>query len=186
MIGLQKIIVLPILLLSLISLSLFGCSQTTITSQSDNPEKAMASEAWLNAELTDAATGKTFKISDFKGTPVLLESFAVWCPTCTKQQKNLKQLHEEIGDAVVSISLDTDPNEDTGKVKEHIEANGFDWLYAVSPVGVTRALIDQFGVGIVNAPSAPVVLICEDQSVRFLQMGVKSVEELKEELDKGC
>ncbi|PIN92559.1 hypothetical protein COU56_04225, partial [Candidatus Pacearchaeota archaeon CG10_big_fil_rev_8_21_14_0_10_31_9] len=37
---------------------------------------------WMNTELNDISTGETFKISDFEGKPVLLESFAVWCPTC--------------------------------------------------------------------------------------------------------
>jgi len=37
-----------------------------------------ASREWLDAELTDASTGRTFKISDFKGRPVLLHAFAVW------------------------------------------------------------------------------------------------------------
>jgi hypothetical protein len=34
--------------------------------------------AWLDTELTDAATGETFAISDFRGRPVLLHAFAVW------------------------------------------------------------------------------------------------------------
>jgi len=38
----------------------------------------------------------------------------------------------------------------------------------------------------VSAPRAPVVLICEDQSTRFLRSGVKSAEELISEIQKGC
>jgi hypothetical protein len=34
--------------------------------------------AWLDTELVDVETGETFRISDFKGTPVLVKSFAVW------------------------------------------------------------------------------------------------------------
>jgi len=37
-----------------------------------------SSRAWMDAELTDVSTGRTFKISDFKGRPVLLHAFAVW------------------------------------------------------------------------------------------------------------
>ena len=87
---------------------------------------------------------------------------------------------------VVSISLDTDPNEDAEKVLEHIESNGFDWYYAISPINVTTALIDEFGLTVVNAPSAPVILICEDQSFRFLDSGVKEAEDLIEEIEVGC
>ena len=142
--------------------------------------------AWMEIELTDVATGETFKIGDFKGKPILLESFAVWCPTCLAQQKEMKKVKQIEGENIIHISLDTDPNEDEAKVREHIERNELDWYFAVSPVELTQALIDEFGLNFVSAPRAPVVLICEEQSTRFLRSGVKSAEELISEVQKGC
>lgn len=139
---------------------------------------------WKYMSLKDIASQKEFKISDFKGKPVLLESFAVWCPTCTKQQRELKKLHEIVGDSVISISLDTDPNENEEKVSSHISRNGFDWYYAISPVEMTKKLIDEFGVGVVNAPQAPIILVCEDQSTKLLKNGFKDKEELQEEINR--
>jgi len=141
---------------------------------------------WMDIELSDAATGEKFKISDFKGTPILVESFAVWCPTCLRQQKEMQELKAREGDTIIHISLDTDPNEDETKIKEHVETHGLDWYFAVSPLELTKALMDEFGLKIVSAPSAPVLLICEDQSTRFLRSGVKSADELSSEIDKGC
>lgn len=34
--------------------------------------------AWIETELVDVASGETFRISDFRGKPVLVKSFAVW------------------------------------------------------------------------------------------------------------
>ena len=136
----------------------------------------------LNTELEDISTGNMFKISDFEDKPVLLESFAVWCPTCTRQQQEIKKLHDEIGDDVISISLNTDPNEYASRILEHVERNGFDWYYAISPVDLTRLLIDEFGINIVNAPSAPVILICNNEA-RKLNSGLKSANELKKEVE---
>ena len=34
--------------------------------------------AWLDTELVDVETGEAFRISDFKGRPVLVKTFAVW------------------------------------------------------------------------------------------------------------
>jgi hypothetical protein len=43
------------------------------------PSPPAASEiAWLDTELVDVASGETFRISDFRGRPVLVKSFAVW------------------------------------------------------------------------------------------------------------
>ncbi|WP_157196632.1 TlpA family protein disulfide reductase [Methanococcoides burtonii] len=40
----------------------------------------------------DTITGDTFKISDFEGQTIILETFAVWCPTCLQQQKKMEKL----------------------------------------------------------------------------------------------
>ena len=149
-------------------------------------EESTAAEpavAWLATELTDVSTGETFTLAEFAGTPVLLESFAVWCPICTNQQKQVRALHEEVGDEVISIALNTDPNEDRDKVAAHIARHGFDWRYAVAPAELILALKEEFGVGILNAPSAPMVLICGDQSVReMLKRGVKRPNFLQEQV----
>lgn len=175
---------------------LAGCSNSNTSTESSildtdpivfSPETKVVREKLpeiiLNTQLRDINSQKTFTLNDFKGKPVLLESFAVWCPVCTKQQEKIKELHEDIGDSVISISLDTDVNEDEAKVKEHLERNKFDWYYTISPSDLTKALIDQFGAAIVNAPQAPIILICSDQSARMLGRGVKSVSELKEAIN---
>jgi thiol-disulfide isomerase/thioredoxin len=138
------------------------------------------SRSWYNTGLKDVRTGEMFMLSDFSGEVILFESFAVWCPTCTRQQKEIKKLHEEIGDDVISVSLDIDSNEDESQVLRHTNEQGFNWRFAVSPTALTQGLVDDFGVDIVNAPSAPVVLICRDGRAKQLGSGVKKVPELKE------
>jgi cytochrome oxidase Cu insertion factor (SCO1/SenC/PrrC family) len=165
-----------------------GCTQQSVPDETadSGDEKVVTPPAWMDFELTDVATGGKFRISDFKGKSVLMESFAVWCPTCTEQQKQTKELITRTGEDIVHISLDTDPNEDDEIVRRHIEDNGFDWLYAVSPIELTRALIDQFDIRVVNAPAVPMILICEDQSTRFLKSGIKRPDDLIKEVEKGC
>ena len=87
---------------------------------------------------------------------------------------------------IVHISLGTDPNEDETKVREHIERNDLNWYFAVSPVEPTRALIDEFGLTVVSPGSAPVILICQDQSARLLRNGVKSADDLLVEVEESC
>ncbi|MEE9192697.1 MAG: DOMON domain-containing protein [Candidatus Aerophobetes bacterium] len=157
--------------------------QAKLTLQKEEVESA---QAWMDIELKDVRTGELFRVSDFRGRPILLESFAVWCPTCLRQQKEMQKLKEKEGDTVVHISLNTDPNEDEDKIREHLEENGLDWYFAVSPPELTKALIDEVGLAIVSAPLAPVILICEDESVRLLRGGVKSAQTLLSEIEKGC
>ena len=143
---------------------------------------AYAAEAWTDITLEDVTTGETFKISDFRGKKVVLETFAVWCSICTKQQKEIKKLHGRIGDDFVSITVGVDPNEDADKVRAHVKRNGFDWLYAVASPEMTRSLIDEFGTMVINAPAAPIIIIDEDGEARLLGRGIKSVEKLEKEI----
>ncbi|MFC2083331.1 TlpA family protein disulfide reductase, partial [Candidatus Bipolaricaulota bacterium] len=110
------------------------------------------------------------------------ESFAVWCSTCLRQQKEMARLIELAGDAIVHVSLDTDPNEDIDKVLSHTQRNEFAWLFAIAPIDMTQALIADFGLTVVNAPRAPVILIAADGTARLLPNGVKTAEELLEEI----
>ena len=182
-------IYLAIAIIAVVAIFLMFFSRNNSSSTNIIVEKngeQQSSNDWRNLDLTDVATGEKYKISDFKGKSVLIESFAVWCPTCLKQQKEVKKVKESEGDSTIHISLDTDPNEDESKVKGHLEKNGFDWFFSVASNDVTQSLIDDFGIGVINAPSAPVILVCEDQSARLLKRGVKSAEKLKEEIGKGC
>ncbi len=170
---------------------LFLISCTTVQeSQPTSIETGSSDETntdldWRDYPLNDINSGEDFKISDFKGQKILLESFAVWCPTCTKQQRVFQELIKE-GDETIHISLDTDPNEDASLVKEHTTQNGFSWRYVITPATMTKSLINEFGISVVNAPSAPVILVCEDQSARLLKRGLKDSGEIKDEVAKGC
>ena len=145
--------------------------------------------AWLHTELTDVNSGETFTLADFAGTPVLLESFAVWCPVCLSQQLQIEGLHNT-PTSFVSVSIDTDPNESARLVVSHSSRHGFadydHWHYAVAPVALTRALVGTFGPVVASAPSAPIILICADQSTRLLRTGVKRAAELEHEIQRGC
>jgi len=180
----KKIILLGLTFIVLLFIS--GCGQQYQVPIENKNVEIIDKFDWKDAELTDIITGNKFKISDFEGKPVLLESFAVWCPTCKAQQDQIKLLHEELGDSVISISMDTDQNEDENKVLQHVNTYGYDWRFVVPPIEVTRALISEFGVTVVYAPGAPTILICEDQSTRLLRRGVKSSNDLKSEIAKGC
>ena len=141
---------------------------------------------WMKIELTDVRTQETFKIENFVGKPIFIESFAVWCPICTAQQQETKTLHDQFGDDIISISLDTDPNEDEQRIREHIEANGFNWYYAVSPESMNTLLVDEFGLSVLQAPQVPMILICQDGSFHKLKNGVKSVSKMQEEIITRC
>ena len=151
-----------------------------------SPPKKLLPDTIRFAPLLDFRTREIIKIADFEGKPILLESFAVWCPVCLSQQKQLDILERQQGNKFIHISIDTDPNENEKIVQQHLDRYKFRWHFVVSTPELNQALLDEFGISVLNAPSAPIVLICEDQSARLLRNGVKLVAELLEEVAKGC
>ncbi|MBT3642358.1 redoxin family protein [archaeon] len=137
--------------------------------------------SWRDITLKDTLTSQEYKISDYDGQVIILETFAVWCPTCRKQQQEIKKLIDS-GDNSIHISLDIDPNEDEEKVKGHAEKNGFEWFFSVSPVSLTKELIEEFGPTVANAPQAPTIIICPDGNVQLLENGVKDSGELAQHI----
>lgn len=158
--------------------------QNAQDSKEDSAEQSPPpkSSDWRDIELTDVLTGETYTISELNDKPILLEAFAVWCPTCKRQQDKIKELHQEIGDDAISIALDVDPNEDENQVIDHVFRHGFDWRFSISPQEVTDGLREEFGLSFLSPPFAPMALLCPDGTSKFLSSGVKSVQKLKEEL----
>lgn len=147
-------------------------------------DEAMAAPAWYAAQLTDVNTGSTFRVADFKGRVVLVETMAVWCSTCLRQQQQVQALHELLGerDDLVSLALGIDPNETPDVLKAHADRHGFDWRYAIAPVEVAREIGQLYGDQFLNPPSAPMLIIDRQGQAHPLPFGVKSAQALQEAL----
>jgi hypothetical protein len=141
---------------------------------------------WMDAELTDPVTLETFKISDFKGKPMLLLNFNTLLTQSLKQQQAMKELKDSQGDSIVLISLNLDQSEDKRSIGGYVNKHGFDWYFVLPPPGMKDDLVDDFGLDIINPEKVPVVLICKDLSSRILDQGVKSADTLLGEIDSGC
>jgi peroxiredoxin len=147
-------------------------------------EDAVMTAAWYGVDLTDVNTSSVFKVADFQGKVVLVETMAVWCSTCFRQQKEVHALHELLGERgdLVSLGLDIDPNETPDILKTYTAKNGFDWHYAVAPVEVAREISQLYGDQFLNPPSAPMFIIDRRGEVHPLPFGVKSAQTLQEAL----
>ncbi|MCF7866407.1 redoxin domain-containing protein [Candidatus Woesearchaeota archaeon] len=154
--------------------------------KNDEKIKESLKPSWITNTIKTVNTNEQISIDELADKPLLIEPFAVWCPKCTAQQKEIKKLHEEVGDSIISLGLNVDPNEDENKVMSHLEENGFNWRYSVASKEFTQNLIDEFGVGIVNAPSGPMILVCPDKSIFELDKGYKTADFLIKEVAIKC
>ena len=160
--------------------SMMDDSMSTPEAMMDETSDMMEAPDWFSASLTDARTGQAFSINDFKGKVVLVETMAIWCSNCLKQQGQVKALHEQLGsrDDFVSIGLDIDPNENADALKGYVEDKGFEWLYAVPSADVSREIAALYGDQFLNPPSTPIVVIDRHGDAHPLPFGIKSADDL--------
>ena len=140
---------------------------------------------WFDVELTDAQTGDTFTINDYTGKVVLVETMAIWCPTCILQAAYVYKLHDLLGapDDLVSVSLDVDLHEDAAMLKEYTAQYGFDWYFAVAPLEIDRALGNLYSAEYLNPPLAPMLIIDREGGVHLLPYGLKDTETLQKAVE---
>jgi Uncharacterized protein SCO1/SenC/PrrC, involved in biogenesis of respiratory and photosynthetic systems len=170
------------------AVAIAGCGATAATPTFVDPIPVVAAPtvpSWFNVEMVDVTTGKPFKISDFSGKVVLVDTMATWCPTCQGEMSQVGRLPGLVGASasdLVTISLDVDPNEDATILKKYAAANGFDWRIAVAPIEVGRFLEMNYDQQYLNPPLQPMLFIDRTGGVYGLPFGIKSAESIQKTL----
>jgi cytochrome oxidase Cu insertion factor (SCO1/SenC/PrrC family) len=171
-----------LLIYSCLAMSLSACAPGRTVPADAAPAIATATTTpdWFDIELTDVQTGKTFTMNDYSGKVVLLETIAIWCPSCIIQATQVEKLHEALGnpDDLISVSLDVDSHEDEATLKEYASSYHFDWHFAVAPLLVERALGNLYSAEYLNPPLSPMLVIDREGNVHQLDYGIKDVETL--------
>lgn len=171
------------LLVLLLTGALFsGC----LSSQAQVSPGPLTGDEWKTVLLRDVNTGKVFSVDSIANTPVILFTFTVACPICTRQQQEITRLMGEWGDTITVVGVDIDPNEDERILMDHVRRNGFLGYYVLSTPEMTQSLLDRFGPRVVTPASAPVIVICPGGKSRLLDPGIKSAAFLSASLGETC
>ncbi|MEH7886090.1 TlpA disulfide reductase family protein [Bacillus sp. JJ1609] len=79
----------------------------------------------IDFELRDT-NGKSYKLSDFKGQPVVLNFFATWCAPCLDEAPELEAFGKEYKDAKLLILA---KGESKMRMEKYIEESGSQLTY---------------------------------------------------------
>lgn len=147
----------------------------------DGADPAMLSPDWYDYEFEDAATGEKFSINQFKGQVVLVETMATWCSNCLKQQQQLLELHQLLGerDDFVSIGISVELDMDPVRLGMYLENYGFDWLYGIADESVQASIVSSLGGQFLNPPATPMFIVDKNGVTHELPLGkIKTADEL--------
>lgn len=88
-----------------------------IFSQSDSRQSGMT--GMISAKAPDFSLkdyeGKTVSLPDFHGKPLVINSWAAWCPFCVEELADFARAQEEFGDKVAVIAVDRAESLETAK-----------------------------------------------------------------------
>jgi len=89
-------------------------------------------QAATDFTVRDVDSGSTYHLSDFRGTVVILDLFATWCPPCQISIPFLRQLHSQYSLSEVRIiSVDVDGTESQSKVSDFRQEESMDWIVSL-------------------------------------------------------
>jgi len=135
---------------------------------------------WFYRDLTNVTNGETFRIVDFQGKVVLVETLATWCSNCLRQQNEVLSLMGQMGDRddFVSLGIDIDTNGQADQLADYVSKNGFFWLYTVADSALVDDIGALYGPQYLNPPSTPMLIIDKQGNTHQLPFGVKSAADL--------
>ena len=156
------------------------------SNETEKMESSVTTPPWFDYEFTEATTGETFTINDFRGKVVLVEMMATWCSNCMKQQIEVRKLREMLGDrddfVVIAISVESEL--DLLLLSGYAKEYDFDWLYSVANRDVQRDIQASMGGQFLNPPATPIFIMDKDGNTHTLSLGrVKPAADLLESVE---
>ncbi len=144
-------------------------------------EGVRLTQAWATAELTDVRNGDRFRIADLvaDGRVVFIETMAIWCTNCRRQQGDVVVALSKLDPARVTwIGLDVDASESADALADYSRTLGFDWPFVVAGNDLARALASEFGDAVLSPPSTPIIVVGTNGAVTLTEFGHKSVDRI--------
>ena len=136
---------------------------------------AEAREQAPNFTFEDA-DGNLRQLSDFIGTPVVLNFWASWCPACVVEMPYFNEFYQEYGDRVhfLKINLADGVRETQAGVRDFMYENGF----------TTPLLFDIDGARAYGVRGIPVTFYIDaDGYAVAMSMGAQDRDRLQQGLD---
>ena len=104
----------------------------------------------MDIPMTDLIRGRSLTLKDLilEKKPVIIHTFAVWCPACSAQLRETTRLTYDYPGRYTVLAIDIDPREEESLIKNHILTNGFNGIVVRAPEQISRDLLQNLGNGI--------------------------------------
>jgi len=121
--------------------------------------------------------GKTMRFTDFAGRPLVINSWAAWCPFCRKELGDFAATQKEFGDDMVIIAIDRAESRETAKKY-------------TDELGVTNGLIflldpsDSFYQSIGGFSMPETIFVDKNGNIVERKRGPMKINEIRQKIQK--
>lgn len=129
-----------------------------------------------NFTLNDI-NGNSFSLKDYRGKVVVITFMTTTCGYCKEQMSHLNDIYSSYSeDQVWILSIDIDPLESSGDIRDFKEEHAEDWTFAKgSEVGTTY--------GVIYIPKS--YLINPDGKITYKNTGITSASTLSDKIENA-
>ena len=154
---------------SIVFFSFNSSDNKSLTSKSDF-------DRFANTTLIDYE-GEAVSLEDFRGKPLVINSWAVWCPFCREELPDFAELQKEFGEQVIVIAVDR--QEPLAKAKGYTDELGItdDMLFLLDSS-------DSFYKSIGGFSMPETIFVDSDGKIVVHKRGPMELEEMREHVNK--
>lgn len=128
------------------------------------------------AAVVQTLDGKSADLSQFIGKkPVLMEFWAVWCPSCKELEPTMKAMHAKYGSKVAFVGVGVSVNQSPALVKKYVTKHKLPWTQVYDTKGKATEAYD--------VPATSFVVLV-DKTGRIVYTGVGGKQDLEAALKK--
>lgn len=122
-------------------------------------------------------TGKAVSLADFAGKPIVINSWAAWCPFCRKELVDFAAAQREFGEGIVIVAVDrAESREVAKKYSDELGATD-DLIFLLDPS-------DSFYQSIGGFSMPETIFVDKDGFIREHKRGPMDIKEIKQKIQK--
>ncbi len=125
-----------------LGVGLIGLVAAALWQRSPQPAEERPEVGFLAPDfaVVDLDSGKTFRLSDLRGQPVLLNFWATWCPPCRQEMPDLDRTAREYAGKARVLAVGADPGETADTFRRFRQQLGLTLPLAVDSSGQAARL----------------------------------------------
>jgi len=121
--------------------------------------------------------GKTVRLADFTGKPMVINSWAAWCPFCRKELPDFVTAQKEFGDQVVIIAIDRQESLTVAKGFTDEQGTTNDLIFLLDPK-------DSFYQSIAGFSMPETIFVDSSGKIVFHKRGPMDINEIRERIQQ--